>query len=398
MLKIATGLKLMPDNRMNQKKMVILFNSFITLSGGDVRLLEVTKRINSFDKIVVTSPKGKDVCESSGLDAKYILTAGKSDGFFKNVFFAYFIRIMNALFLKLRMPGQNVLYSSSDFLPDVLPAFVIRNTNKNFRWVQQIYHLIPSPTRRDGPFFTNLMAYTGQRISLNLIKRNADFIFVLNTLIKNQLVKLGFPENKIYVIGAGINLGKIDQVQRIEGTVYDACFLGRLHKSKGIFDLIEIWKLVISKKKKAKLAIIYVGPKDLELAMIKRIKEENLASNVFMLPLTGKEALSVVKSSKIFVFPSHEEGWGIAIAEAMACSLPVVAYNLPVYMEIFSQGMLTAQMNNIKRFSQEVLSLLENEDKAHALGCTGRTHVAVYDWDNVAARELAIMEKDYKNK
>jgi glycosyltransferase involved in cell wall biosynthesis len=386
-------LKLMPDDKKQRKKIFFLFNSFITLSGGDVRLIEVAKRISSYDKIIITSPKGKNVCEQSGLDAKYLLTAKKSDKVFENVFLAYFFRIVNALLLKMRFPGQNVLYSSSDFLPDVLPAFVLKNTNKNFRWVQQVYHLISPPSRRDGSFFTNLVSFTAQRISLNLIKNNADFIFVLNTLIRTQLVKLGISENKIYVTGAGINLDKIDQVRRAEGTVYDACFLGRLHKAKGIFDLIGIWKLVVSQMKTAKLAIIYIGPKDLELAMMRRINEENLDSNIFMLPLSGNDALSVVKSSKVFVFPSHEEGWGIAIAEAMACGLPVVAYDLPVYSEVFPEGMLMVPINNIKRFSEEILSLLANDEKRYILAKKGRALVSIYDWTQVAARELSIMDK-----
>lgn len=382
----------MLDNQRRRKKMVFLFNSFVTLSGGDVRLIEVAKRISRFDKIVITSPKGKHICERSGLEAKYLLTAKKSDGVFKNVLLEYSIRIVNALFLKTRMPGRNVLYSSSDFLPDVLPAFVIKNTNNNFRWVQQIYHLIPPPSRRDGSFFTNLVSFTAQRISLKLIKQDADFIFVLNTLIRTQLVKLGFSENKIYVTGAGINVDRIDHVRRSEGTVYDACFLGRLHKAKGIFDLIEIWKLVVSKKKSAKLAIIYIGPKDLELAMMRKIKEENLDSNVFMLQLTGNDALSVVKSSKVFVFPSHEEGWGIAIAEAMACGLPVIAWNLPVYEEIFPQGMITVPFGNFKRFAEMTLKLLDNSELRQSMGRDALNIASQYSWDKVAAREMALIE------
>jgi glycosyltransferase involved in cell wall biosynthesis len=145
--------------------------------------------------------------------------------------------------------------------------------------------------------------------------------------------------------------------------------------------------------KSAKLAIIYIGPKDLEFAMIRRIKEENLDSNIFMLALSGNDALSVVKCSKVFVFPSHEEGWGIAIAEAMACGLPVVAYDLPVYLEVFPEGMLMVPINNIRRFSEEVLSLLANEEKRHVLGKKGRALVSIYDWNQVAAKELSIMDK-----
>ena len=125
-----------------------------------------------------------------------------------------------------------------------------------------------------------------------------------------------------------------------------------------------------------------------------RIKEENLDLNVFMLSLIGKDALGIVKSSKVFVFPSHEEGWGIAICEAMACGLPVVAYDLPVYREIFKQGIATVPLKDFKRFSEEVINLLENYEERLILGKKARSQATLYDWDSVAARELSLMKND----
>jgi glycosyltransferase involved in cell wall biosynthesis len=342
---------------------------------------------------MITTRQGQQVCVRSGLNVKYLITTKQSERLFKNVFLTYFIRIVNALRLRVTLISGDILYASSDFLPDVLPASVIKHKNEKLVWVQEIYHLIPSPSRREGSFVTNLVSFIAQRISLSLIRRNADIIFVLNNMIRTQLVTLGFSENRLFVTGAGINLVKIGEIREAPGPIYDACFLGRLHVAKGIFDLIEIWRLVTLKKSDAKLAIIYTGPKDLELDMLKKIKEANLDSNVFMLPLTGNDALSVVKSSKVFVFPSHEEGWGIAIAEAMACGLPVLAYDLPVYKEVFPHGMVTVPLNNIKRFSEEALILLENSDKRNNLGKKGRAQVTFYDWDSVAARELSFIEK-----
>ena len=100
------------------------------------------------------------------------------------------------------------------------------------------------------------------------------------------------------------------------------------------------------------------------------------------------------KSSEVFVFPSHEEGWGIAICEAMACGLPVVAYDLPVYREIFTQGIITVPLKDIKAFSEKVVNLLENDKERHVLGDKARSQATVYDWDTVAARELSLMKNE----
>ena len=126
--------------------------------------------------------------------------------------------------------------------------------------------------------------------------------------------------------------------------------------------------------------------------MLKRIKERNLEANVFMLPLTGDDALSMVKSCKIFIFPSHEEGWGIAICEAMACGLPVIAWNLPVYEEIFPQGMITVPSGNFKRFAEMTLKLLEDSELRHSMSKDALSIASQYSWDKVAGREMALIE------
>ena len=358
-------------------------------SGGDKKFREILRRVKGFEKVIITSKFGFDIYKKEGIKAKYFLVSKEKKK--KNIFLSYFIGMTNSLFLNLEISKGDILYSTSDFLPDVLPAFVYKLRNTNAKWVANIYHVIANPTQRRGPFVTNLVSFLTQRLSFQLIKRRSDLIFVLNKSIVEQLAKLGFPKNKICVTGAGINLAHINQIPKIKEAQYDACFLGRLHPAKGIFDLIEIWKLVVSKKESARLAIIYAGSKDLELALMKKIREENLEANVFMLPLTGDDALRVVKSSKIFVFPSHEEGWGIAICEAMACGLPVVAYDLPVFREIFKQGIITVPLNDIRRFSEEVIDLLEDDGKRFALSKKAEVQASKYDWDDVASRELLLM-------
>jgi glycosyltransferase involved in cell wall biosynthesis len=51
-------------------------------------------------------------------------------------------------------------------------------------------------------------------------------------------------------------------------------------------------------------------------------------------------------------------------------------------------------LKDIKRFSEEVVNLLENDEKRHVLGDKGRSQVTMYDWDSVAARELSLMKNE----
>jgi glycosyltransferase involved in cell wall biosynthesis len=397
-------------NNLKKNRISIIANSLIALyeargfssstehgmSGGSRIFIECAKRwLDKGISIDVFTPDvGEEFCKYNGLNRANYVTWASSGFSTLGAVVLYIIGLVRGCLITLGEPQQvnkTIVYSSSDFLPDVLPAFVYKLKNRKAKWIQVIYHLIPHPSKRVGSSINNVVSYCAQRLSFQLIKRHSDLIFVLNNIIVGQLVKLGFHKDKIHVIGAGIDLAHINKIPKIKEAEYDACFLGRLHPAKGIFDLIEIWKLVVSKRENARLAVIYVGSKDLESALMKRIRERNLEANVFMLPLTGDDALRVVKSSKIFVFPSHEEGWGIAVCEAMACGLPVIAYDLPIYREIYTQGIIQVPLNDIKLFSEEVVSLLENDEKRFTLGEKAEAQASKYDWDDVASGELLLM-------
>jgi glycosyltransferase involved in cell wall biosynthesis len=361
-----------------------------TSTGGIKKFCEILRRVKGFKKVIITSKIGFDIYKKEEIEAKYFLVSKEEKE--KNVILTYLINMTNALWLNLEISKGDVLYCTSDFLPDVLPAFVYKLRNWNTPWVANIYHVIPPPFQRDGRVVTNFTSFLAQRLSFQMIRRNSDLIFVLNSIIVKQLVELGFPKDRIYVTGAGVDLAHINQISKVEKAEYDACFLGRLHPVKGIFDLVDIWELVVSKKENARLAVIYAGTEDMTLALMKRIKERKLEANIFMLPLTGDDALSMVKSSKVFIFPSHEEGWGIAVCEAMACGLPVIAWNLPVYREIFPQGMITVPFGNFKRFAEMTLKLLEDSELRHSMSKDALGIASKYSWDKVAGREMALIE------
>jgi glycosyltransferase involved in cell wall biosynthesis len=58
------------------------------------------------------------------------------------------------------------------------------------------------------------------------------------------------------------------------------------------------------------------------------------------------------------VLPSIEEGWGIVVAEALSVGTPVLAYDLPVYKDIFGRRIHTVAIHNEKRLRASARRLL----------------------------------------
>jgi glycosyltransferase involved in cell wall biosynthesis len=108
--------------------------------------------------------------------------------------------------------------------------------------------------------------------------------------------------------------------------------------------------------------------------------------------LNDAKALGILKSAKVFLFPSYEEGFGIAILQAMACELPVVAYKLPVYQEIFKNKLITVPPGHTDLMSQRVIFLLENPAVAKTIGKEGIDLAKQYDWEKIASHEVKLME------
>jgi len=190
----------------------------------------------------------------------------------------------------------------------------------------------------------------------------------------------------------GINVNFIANVPQ-QNKIFDACFVGGLRASKGIYDLISIWDLVCRVKKDAKLVIIGGGPEKTVTELKKQISDRGLGYNVIMTgPLSGRNLFLNVNQCKLFVLPSHEEGWGIAVCEAMCCGLPVVVYNLPGYSP-FNECIVKVPVGNIGQYAAGILKLLDDSDARNKLGERCRKFVERFDWNLIAEEELKMLEE-----
>lgn len=351
-------------------------------TGSDMVFIEIAKRLKNYDKIIITPSIGKTLCQNCGLTGKFLITTDNESPEFGNVIVAYIRRIFKAFFLKFEIKKGDIFLGASDFFTDVLPIFWFKllSRDKMTKWVQHIFHLIPSS--RKVPFYS-------QRISLFLIKHWADKVTVDNSLLKDDLVrKFGFNPQKIIVNYPGIDLEYLKKIKVDKENIYDAIFMAQLRPSKGVFDLIKIWRLVCQKNQKLKLGIIGRGKKEIVEAMKKEVSDLDLKKNVtFLGYLSDDQAYSTIKSTRIFITPSYEEGFGITMLEAQALNLPVVAWHLPVFDEIFKKGMIKVEIGDMEKFAKEVIRLLTDKIFYQKLSKEAIDNANRFDWDKTAQRE-----------
>lgn len=358
---------------MTQIKVAASMNAFSQgRSGSDMVFVEISKRTN-MQITLITSLLGKKLCEENGLNLNFLVTT--KEEVFSNVLFTYFKRIILGFLYVFRVWGYDIVLGTSDFLPDVIPSFFLRAKSKKSVWIQHIFHIINSERK---------IPYLMQKLSFRIIKDFADVIVVDNSLLKNQLIQLGFNSEKIHIIYPGINLNYLLAFnEKMES--YDGIIMGQLRESKGIFDLVQIWRLVVDEIPTARLGIIGRGNDNDVLKMTKLISDLSLGGNIDVLGfLPNEEAFATIKGSKLCVFPSHEEGFGIVPLECQALGVPVVAWNLPVFEEVFPKGMIKFERGKNELFAQKAVDLLENEKMRLNLAREAVENAKRFSWESTA--------------
>lgn len=105
-------------------------------------------------------------------------------------------------------------------------------------------------------------------------------------------------------------------------------FVGRLQRAKGVLMLADIWDEVASRHPDAHLVLVGGGvglyPDDCETELRALVNARGLSERV---TFTGsvENVPPYLQAADVFAFPSDSEGFSIALLEAMACGLPVVA-------------------------------------------------------------------------
>lgn len=173
--------------------------------------------------------------------------------------------------------------------------------------------------------------------------------------------------------------------------------VGRLIGSKGNHVVAE----AIREIDNAHFVIIGAGPEQERLKQL--AQESGLATRVHLLgEIQHKELPPYLRAADVFVQPAiGEEAFGISLAEAMACGLPVVASNAWGLREVVHQreSGLLAKPADITEWSAALRELLECRDFAAEMGRNARARVLErFTWKASADVFLRKVEQQLKLK
>jgi len=235
-----------------------------------------------------------------------------------------------------QIQADAVVFSATDYWFDVLPAVFSKAKLK------VVVLQMQAPTLREVIFRTrvdveatriaSLHYCLSQWISLTALRwcRHKRLV-VVQPLLQAAALKKGFLPAEVACIPNGVDVGAADNVPAQEKQ-FDVVWMGRVHRQKGIDDLMQALQFLA--RDFPGFRALLIG--NLKPALGTRVEELGLTASVeFCGYISGEEKFRRLKSARLFLMPSRHEGLPIVIGEALACGLPVVAYELEMYRPFF---------------------------------------------------------------
>jgi glycosyltransferase involved in cell wall biosynthesis len=110
-------------------------------------------------------------------------------------------------------------------------------------------------------------------------------------------------------------------------------------------------------------------------------------------PADEADKPSLYRMAKCFVFPSHYEGFGLPVLEAMACGTPVVAANASSLPEIVGDAGFLVEPDDARKLAGAILSILVEEDLAQDLSRKAVERAGRFSEKRTTRETLAIYQK-----
>ena len=176
-------------------------------------------------------------------------------------------------------------------------------------------------------------------------------LLFLHPLMAPRLKKLGLRQEEMTFVSYGLEVDPTEAVPA-QPRVYDAVWIGRVHRQKGIDDLLATVQFLGQRLENFRA--IFIG--NVRDALRPELERRGLTSLIeFSGFVSEEEKIRLFKSSRCFLMPSKHEGSPRVIGESIIAGTPVVAYDIPNYRPLFGDLVRYAPPFQLDAFQQTAL-------------------------------------------
>lgn len=233
---------------------------------------------------------------------------------------------------------------------------------------------------------------------------------VLNAAIESVFLERGVPATQVSVVPNGVDYRRFSEVssRRIADVreSYDIrdgpvlLFVGTVMPRKGVDDLVRAMGALVNDSDFEDLQVVIAGEDDLDGEYTATVRElareagvDDAVTFAGFVPDDDLPALYAL--ADVFVLPSREEGFGMAVLEAMAAGTPVVATDVGGVSRVVTEGEqgYLVQPNDPDGIVMYVKKILTLNDEVGQFEVRTRDRAREYTWPEIASRFVSVYEK-----
>ena len=214
------------------------------------------------------------------------------------------------------------------------------------------------------------------------------------------------PEAAVMLLGGDAPLERadvlaktfIDRFPRARGR-RQLLFLGRLHEKKGIDRIIDVLPLLVRAHPEVLLTIAGGGTPAFEERLKETVRVRGLDESVmFTGRLAGAEKWGAYASAEMFLLPSRQENFAIAVAEAMHMGRPVIISDKVNIWTLVARANAGLVLHDEERIAAELgdsmADLLRDSGRSRMMGQLAQAYARDnLTWAGAAKRILACYQE-----
>lgn len=202
---------------------------------------------------------------------------------------------------------------------------------------------------------------------------NSDYIIVYASVIKDELVKAGYDEDRIYVANLGVDVRKYTPGKNKEKFI--VLCVADFSTVKGLKYLLKAWK---EADVDGELHLVGNKTKD-AWNELRKYDYDNRIKNI---PHT--DPVPYYQKASVFVLPSLSEGWGNVVGEAMSAKLPVIVTDKVGAKDAVvnnKTGFIVAS-RNVREIRDKILHYYNYPKDIIKHGTLGQKHIQKFTWEH----------------
>lgn len=201
----------------------------------------------------------------------------------------------------------------------------------------------------------------------------------------------------VIIIANGIFLDEVvtsDAKSKVLADRRYILFLSRLHYKKGLDILADAFCQIANDY--PEIDLVVAGPDGgAESAFLTVIENAGLKARVHLTGgLYGPTKIATLRNATCFCLPSRQEGFSVAITEALACGVPVVITDACHFPEVAAAGAGIVCALSASAVAVALATVLEHPERAADMGRAGHQLVREnYTWPRIATQTIEAYQR-----